>query len=141
MRQADAGLLVVPLRPAHPAGLMGRYFARFDQAPGAKLPTRDGFVKEYWGEGSNRARNWQRYGQGGQGLIFEEGVDGYVPYAGDLSEGLAVTIAKMKSTMVSCGAMTVQEFQSTARLTVVSEQSFQESHATVAVRETPDSVA
>jgi IMP dehydrogenase len=121
--------------------MMGRYFARFDQAPGAKLPTRDGFVKEYWGEGSNRARNWQRYGQGGQGLIFEEGVDGYVPYAGDLSEGLAVTVAKMKSTMVSCGAVTVQEFQSTARLTVVSEQSFQESHATVAVRETPDSVA
>jgi IMP dehydrogenase len=121
--------------------MMGRYFARFDQAPGAKLPTRDGFVKEYWGEGSNRARNWQRYGQGGQGLIFEEGVDGYVPYAGDLSEGLAVTIAKMKATMVSCGAMTVREFTSTARLTIVSEQSFQESHATVAVRETPDSVA
>jgi IMP dehydrogenase len=121
--------------------MMGRYFARFDQAPGAKLPTRDGFVKEYWGEGSNRARNWQRYGQGGQGLIFEEGVDGYVPYAGDLSEGLAVTVAKMKSTMVSCGAMTLREFQSTARLTVVSEQSFQESHATVSVRETPDPVA
>jgi IMP dehydrogenase len=121
--------------------MMGRYFARFDQAPGAKLPTRDGFVKEYWGEGSNRARNWQRYGQGGQGLIFEEGVDGYVPYAGDLSEGLAVTVAKMKSTMVSCGAMTLREFQSTARLTVVSEQSFQESHATVSVRETPDPIA
>jgi len=119
--------------------MMGRYFARFDQAPGAKLPTRDGFVKEYWGEGSSRARNWQRYEQGGQGLVFEEGVDGYVPYAGDLDEGLAVTLAKMKATMVSCGALTVREFQDTARLTVVSEQSFQESHATVAVREATDS--
>lgn len=75
--------------------MMGRYFARFDQAPGAKVPTREGFVKEYWGEGSNRARNWQRYGQGAQGLLFEEGVDGFVPYAGDLSEGLAATIAKL----------------------------------------------
>ncbi|GIG61560.1 inosine 5-monophosphate dehydrogenase [Longispora fulva] len=116
--------------------MMGRYFARFDQAPGAKLPTRDGFVKEYWGEGSNRARNWQRYGQGGQGLVFEEGVDGYVPYAGDLHEGLAVTMTKIKSTMVSCGSLTLPEFQASARLTLVSEQSFQESHANVAVRET-----
>ncbi|MFI1769403.1 IMP dehydrogenase [Streptomyces sp. NPDC020800] len=84
--------------------MMGRYFARFDQAAGAKLPTRDGFVKEYWGEGSNRARNWQRYGQRGQGLLFEEGVDGYVPYAGDLDEGLALIVAKLKTTMVSCGS-------------------------------------
>jgi IMP dehydrogenase len=121
--------------------MMGRYFARFDQAPGAKLPTRDGFVKEYWGEGSNRARNWQRYGQGGQGLIFEEGVDGYVPYAGDLNEGLAVTIAKIKSTMVSCGSTSLREFQSSARLTLVSEQSFQESHANVTVRDTSATVA
>ncbi|MCX4750787.1 IMP dehydrogenase [Kitasatospora sp. NBC_01287] len=121
--------------------MMGRYFARFDQAPGAKLPTRDGFVKEYWGEGSNRARNWQRYGQGGQGLIFEEGVDGYVPYAGDLHEGLAVTTAKIKSTMVSCGSASLPEFRSTARLTMVSEQSFQESHANVTVRDTPATIA
>ncbi|SDM33612.1 IMP dehydrogenase [Allokutzneria albata] len=116
--------------------MMGRYFARFDQAPGAKLPTRDGFVKEYWGEGSSRARNWQRYGQGSRGLLFEEGVDGFVPYAGDLHEGLATTIAKLKATMVSCGAIDLGAFQATARLTLVSDQSFQESHATVQVRET-----
>jgi IMP dehydrogenase len=117
--------------------MMGRYFARFDQAPGAKVPTREGFVKEYWGEGSNRARNWQRYGQGAtQALLFEEGVDGFVPYAGDLSEGLASTIAKLKATMVSCGATTLSRFQSTARLTLVSDQSLQEGHSTVMLRET-----
>lgn len=117
--------------------MMGRYFARFDQAAGAKVPTRDGFVKEYWGEGSNRARNWQRYGQGGQGLLFEEGVDGYVPYAGDLDEGLALTVAKLRTTMVSCGSATLPEFRSTARLTLVSDQSFQESHANVTLRDAP----
>ncbi|MGW6871655.1 IMP dehydrogenase [Streptomyces xanthophaeus] len=120
--------------------MMGRYFARFDQAAGAKLPTRDGFVKEYWGEGSNRARNWQRYGQGGQGLVFEEGVDGYVPYAGDLDEGLALTVAKLKTTMVSCGSTTLPEFRSTARLTLVSDQSFQESHANVTLRDAATTV-
>lgn len=114
--------------------MMGRYFARFDQAPGAKIPTKDGFVKEYWGEGSARAQNWQRYGW--QRMLFEEGVDGYVPYAGDLHEGLASTLAKVRATMVSCGARTVADFQAGARLTLVSEQSFQESHANVTVRET-----
>jgi IMP dehydrogenase len=141
---SDGGLvhdyhMVLALAMGSDFVMMGRYFARFDQAPGAKVPTRDGFVKEYWGEGSNRARNWQRYGQGGQ-LAFEEGVDGYVPYAGDLNEGLAVTIAKIKATMVSCGATTLPQFQSTARLTLVSEQSFQESHANVVVRDTSATV-
>ncbi|MCL2732992.1 MAG: IMP dehydrogenase [Actinomycetia bacterium] len=121
--------------------MMGRYFARFDQAPGARVPTRDGYAKEYWGEGSNRARNWQRYGQGGQDLVFEEGVDGFVPYAGDLSEGLAVTVAKVKATMVSCGSATLREFRESARLTIVSAQSIEESHATVTIRDTPASLA
>jgi IMP dehydrogenase len=116
--------------------MMGRYFARFDQAPGQRIQTRDGVVKEYWGEGSNRARNWQRYGHGAQELIFEEGVDGFVPYAGDLHEGLAGTIARIKSTMVSCGSTSLPEFRSMARLTLVSAQSFQESHANVILRDT-----
>lgn len=114
--------------------MMGRYFAGFDQAPGAKVPTADGYVKEYWGEGSYRARNWQRYEQPGTGLTFEEGVDGYVPYAGDLNEGLAATIAKVKATMTSCGATTLRRFQDSARLTLVSDQSFQEAHASVEIR-------
>jgi IMP dehydrogenase len=115
--------------------MMGQYFARFDQAPGRRIQTRDGVVKEYWGEGSNRARNWQRYGQGSRELVFEEGVDGFVPYAGDLHEGLEVTITKIKSTMVSCGSVSLEEFRSSARLTLVSAQSFEESHANVVVRD------
>ncbi|MDF2522812.1 MAG: inosine 5-monophosphate dehydrogenase, partial [Clostridiales bacterium] len=63
--------------------MLGRYFARFDESPTRKLRIGGSFVKEYWGEGSNRARNWQRYDNGGkQKLEFEEGVDSYVPYAG-----------------------------------------------------------
>ncbi|BBX30554.1 IMP dehydrogenase [Mycolicibacterium alvei] len=117
--------------------MMGRYFARFDQAPGAKVPTAEGYVKEYWGEGSHRARNWQRYEQPGTGgLTFEEGVDGFVPYAGDLNDGLALTIAKIKATMTSCGATTLRQFHDNARLTLVSDQSFQEAHANIDIRTT-----
>lgn len=119
--------------------MMGRYFARFDQAPGNKIRIGNSFYKEYWGEGSHRARNWQRYDQGGgTGLVFEEGVDGYVPYAGDLGDALAMTTAKIKATMASCGARNIAEFCRTARITLVSEQSYQENVASVAVRESSE---
>jgi len=104
--------------------MMGRYFARFDEAPGQKLFKEGQYVKEYWGEGSNRAQNWQRYdGEGSEGLKFEEGVDSYVPYAGKLRDGLEQTLAKIKSTMCSCGVITIEEMQENAVLTLVSEAS------------------
>ena len=85
--------------------MMGRYFARFDESPTKKMKIGNNFVKEYWGEGSNRAKNWQRYDMGGnESLKFEEGVDSYVPYAGKLKDNLNVTLGKMIATMCSCGS-------------------------------------
>ena len=74
-------------------------------------------MKAYWGEGSNRARNWQRCGLGGdKKLKFEEGVGSYVAYAGKLSDNVHVTLAKVRSTMCNCGALTIAELQQKARL-------------------------
>lgn len=110
--------------------MMGRYFARFDESPTKKLKMGNNFVKEFWAEGSNRARNWQRYDTGGkQTLMFEEGVDSYVPYAGGLRENLDKTITKIKSTMCNCGANTIKELQEKARITVVSATSLVEGGA------------
>ena len=107
--------------------MLGRYFARFDESPTNKLRVNGNYVKEYWGEGSNRARNWQRYDLGGaQKLSFEEGVDSYVPYAGSLAEGVNSTLYKVKSTMCNCGALSIPELQEKARLTVVSSTSIVE---------------
>ncbi len=107
--------------------MLGRYFARFDESPTAKLRVNGNYVKEYWGEGSNRARNWQRYDLGGATkLSFEEGVDSYVPYAGPLAEGVQSTLYKVKSTMCNCGAMSIPELQEKAKLTVVSSTSIVE---------------
>lgn len=107
--------------------MMGRFFARFDEAPGRRLRVGGSFVKEYWGEGSNRARNWQRYDAGGKAsLAFEEGVDGYVPYAGALKDHLSLTLGKIRSTMVSCGAVSIAELQATARITLASAISIRE---------------
>ncbi|WMJ72104.1 IMP dehydrogenase [Cytophagaceae bacterium ABcell3] len=110
--------------------MMGRYFARFDESPTKKLKVGNNYVKEYWGEGSNRARNWQRYDAGGkEGLKFEEGVDSYVPYAGKLKDNLDITLGKIKSTMCSCGAITIPELQEKAKITLVSSTSIIEGGA------------
>ena len=107
--------------------MLGRYFARFDESPTNKLRVGGNYVKEYWGEGSNRARNWQRYDLGGaQKLSFEEGVDSYVPYAGPLADGVQTTLYKVRSTMCNCGALSIPELQQKARLTVVSSTSIVE---------------
>lgn len=110
--------------------MMGRYFARFDESPTQKLMVGNNYVKEYWGEGSKRARNWERYDLGGsQKLSFEEGVDSYVPYAGKLKDNLDITLHKIKSTMCNCGSTSIEEFQRTARLTLVSSTSIIEGGA------------
>lgn len=107
--------------------MLGRYFSRFDESPTAKLNINGNYVKEYWGEGSNRARNWQRYDLGGDARMkFEEGVDSYVPYAGSLHDNVNVSLTKVKSTMCNCGALTIRELQDKAKLTIVSATSIVE---------------
>ena len=110
--------------------MLGRYFSRMEEAPGAKVLVNGSYVKEYWGEGSNRARNWQRYDLGqGSKLSFEEGVDSYVPYAGMLKDNVLLTTSKVKSTMCNCGALTIPELQQKAKLTLVSATSIVEGGA------------
>ena len=110
--------------------MLGRYFSRFDESPSAKVLIGGSYMKEYWGEGSARARNWQRYDLGGAAkLSFEEGVDSYVPYAGTLSDGMATTLAKIRSTMCNCGALTIPELREKAKLTLVSATSILEGGA------------
>ncbi|MEE0896363.1 MAG: IMP dehydrogenase [Acutalibacteraceae bacterium] len=110
--------------------MLGRYFARFDESPTNKIAINGNYYKEYWGEGSNRARNWQRYDLGGdKKLSFEEGVDSYVPYAGSLKDNVNLSLSKVKSTMCNCGALTISELQKKAKLTLVSSTSIIEGGA------------
>ncbi len=110
--------------------MLGRYFARFDESPSNKVSIGGTYYKEYWGEGSARARNWQRYDLGGdKKLSFEEGVDSYVPYAGSLKDNVALSLSKVKSTMCNCGALTIPELQEKAVLTLVSATSIVEGGA------------
>lgn len=110
--------------------MLGRYFSRFDESPTNLLSINGNYVKEYWGEGSNRARNWQRYDLGGDGkLSFEEGVDSYVPYAGRLKDNVILSLNKVKSTMCNCGVLTIGDLQRNTKLTLVSATSIVEGGA------------
>ena len=122
--------------------MLGRYFARFDESPTNKLNVNGNYVKEYWGEGSSRARNWQRYDLGGDPRMkFEEGVDSYVPYAGPLHDNVNLSLTKVKSTMCNCGALSIRELQVKAKLTLVSATSIVEGGAhDVILRDTSQNV-
>ena len=110
--------------------MLGRYFSRFDESPTNKVKINGSYMKEYWGEGSARARNWQRYDLGGKGkLSFEEGVDSYVPYAGALKDNVQLSLSKVKSTMCNCGVLTIPELQKNAKITLVSSTSIIEGGA------------
>jgi IMP dehydrogenase len=121
--------------------MLGRYFSRFDESPTNKVMVNGQYMKEYWGEGSARARNWQRYDLGGdKKLSFVEGVDSYVPYAGPLKDNVALSLSKMKHTMCNCGALTIKELQEKAKITLVSSTSIVEggAHDVVLKENTPN---
>lgn len=110
--------------------MMGRYFARFEEAPGQKMVINGNTKKEYWGEGSNRAKNWERYDLGGNNTLkFEEGVDAFVPFAGRLKDNLLLTLYKIKSTMCNCGATDIEDLHEKAVLRTVSSIALTEGSA------------
>ncbi|MGG3308377.1 IMP dehydrogenase [Paenibacillus lautus] len=110
--------------------MLGRYFARFDESPTKKVNINGNYMKEYWGEGSTRAKNWQRYDLGGdEKLSFEEGVDSFVPYAGRLEDNVGLSLSKVRSTMCNCGYLTILELQKNAKITLVSSTSIVEGSA------------
>jgi IMP dehydrogenase len=110
--------------------MLGRYFARFDESPTNKININGNYMKEYWGEGSVRAKNWQRYDLGeDEKMSFEEGVDSFVPYAGKLKDNVALSLSKVRSTMCNCGCLTISELQKNAKITRVSATSIIEGSA------------
>ena len=127
---SDGGLandtqIVIALSMGADFVMMGRYFAMTEESPTPKTSINGQMYKPYWGEGTHRAQNWQRYSDGMETrkMMFEEGVDAYVPLVGTVAEVLETTLYKLRSTMVNVGADSLADFRERAILTLVSEQS------------------
>ena len=129
---SDGGLvydnnIIVALAMGADFVMMGRYFAGCEESPSQKVIKDGKAYKEYWGEGSARAQNWQRYG--GNKMKFVEGVDSLVPYVGTLEDKLDGTLSKIRSTMCNLGSLNLETLARTARLTIVSPASITEGGA------------
>jgi IMP dehydrogenase len=130
---SDGGLandtqIVIALAMGADFVMMGRYFAMTEESPTPKVSINGQMYKPYWGEGTQRAQNWQRYADSmsSRKMMFEEGVDAYVPLVGSMAEVLETTLYKLKSTMINIGADSLIDFRENAVLTLVSEQSIVE---------------
>ncbi len=126
---ADGGIvhakdIVIALALGADYVMMGRYFARMEESPTQKVNINNKVMKSYWGEGSARANQWKaaRYHQ----MMFVEGVEGFVEYAGKLKDNIDETLAKIRASMSSCGVSTIKELHENAELEVVSALSIRE---------------
>ncbi len=89
--------------------MMGNFFARMDESPGKEFMINGEKVKEYWMEGSMKARNNHRY-HNNSVSFFEEGVQGFVPSAGSIYDILPISRNKLISTLRTAGAANMMDF-------------------------------
>jgi IMP dehydrogenase len=96
--------------------MMGNFFARYTEGAGNMVRNVGGeTVKEYWMEGSTKARNHRRYAQL-KNLFFEEGITGYVPHLGSIYEKLPVVLQVLRASMATAGCRTIEEMHEKAVL-------------------------
>ena len=129
---ADGGLsgaadMVIALALGADTLMMGNVLARFTESPGKALRNAAGeLVKEYWMEGSLRARNHRRYAQLPE-LFFEEGVVGYVPHAGSIYDKLPVLLQMVRAALATTGCRTIDALHTHAVLERQSPVALQDS--------------
>ena len=96
--------------------MMGNFFARYTEGAGNLVRDAGGeIVKEYWMEGSAKARNLRRYAQL-KDLFFEEGITGYVPHTGSIYDKLPLVLQILRSSMATAGCRTIEELHEKAVL-------------------------
>ncbi len=129
---ADGGIassneLAVALALGADSVMLGNLLARFAESPGRVVRATGGdYVKEYWMEGSRRAHNNRRYQSDSAGF-FEEGIEGWVPYAGSVYDGLPQLATRLRASLATCGCRNIEQLHQEAVLEVQSESSLRAS--------------
>lgn len=104
------------------AVMLGYMLAGHDESPGSIIELNGGYVKAYRGQsllGSNGARN------------APEGVEGFVPYRGPVSETIDKLMHYLRSSMSYVGASNLKEFRERSEFIRVSAATHQESRTRI----------
>lgn len=126
---ADGGIrnpgdVAVALAVGASCVMMGNVFAGCTESPGRLIALEGRYYKEYYGMGSAAARKKRyaldRYSQPSKTIT--EGVEGWVPYRGPVSEIVAEFVGGLKAAMGYVGARTIPEMWEKARLALITER-------------------
>jgi IMP dehydrogenase len=115
--------------------MIGGLFAGLAESPGQTILYRGRTFKAYRGMGSLGAMvagSADRYQQGGpvrsNGKLVPEGVEGRVPYKGQLAPFVYQMVGGIRAGMGYCGCRTLEDLRKSARFIQVTAASVQESH-------------
>ena len=126
------------------AVMIGNLFARSREAPGTLIAIGGRYYKQYRGMGSPSAMekrfSLDRYAMPSKGL--PEGVEGWVPYKGDVSVVLQELVAGLQASMGYAGARTVPELWEKAQLAAITASGSEEArpHDVLLPSESPERV-
>ena len=130
---ADGGIrgpgdAAVALSLGASAVMMGNLFARSKEAPGTLITIGGRYYKQYRGMGSPSAMakrfSMDRYAQPSKGL--PEGVEGWVPYKGEVSLVIQEMVAGLQASMGYAGAQTIPELWKKAKLAAITNSGAEE---------------
>ena len=146
---ADGGIrgpgdAAVALSLGASAVMMGNLFARSKEAPGTLITIGGRYYKQYRGMGSPSAMakrfSADRYAQPSKGL--PEGVEGWVPYKGEVSVVTQEMVAGLQASMGYAGARTIPELWDKSRLAAITNSGAEEArpHDVLLPSESPERV-
>jgi IMP dehydrogenase len=116
------------------AVMLGSMLAGYTQSPGEEVKRDGKQFKKYRGMGSVGAMQKggaERYGQSMKTeakKLIAEGVEGLVPFKGDVHDFLYQAGGALRSSFYYLGSKNLKEFQSKARFVRITQASLQESH-------------
>jgi len=124
----SAGDIAVALAAGASAVMSGNLFARCKEAPGTVMAIGGRYYKQYRGMGSPSAMarrySLDRYSQPAKGLA--EGVEGWVPYKGEVSAVVRELASGLRASMGYAGARDIRELWKKARFAMVTAAGVEE---------------
>ncbi|HLA69623.1 MAG TPA: IMP dehydrogenase [Bacteroidota bacterium] len=114
--------------------MIGGLFAGVDESPGEKVLFEGRSYKIYRGMGSleaMRSGSKDRYFQDAEDdlqKLVPEGIEGRIPYKGNLSETVHQMVGGLRAAMGYCGCRTISELKKNARFVRMTDAGLRESH-------------